>query len=371
MLLVLVPICLATVLILFFIKQINDTDKTDKDDLHQYAIYSFIIFSVAFIFPFGLFFFIVLVNKIIKKYNKCFNPNHRSNFISNEFGDLVNPVTDPNLLLINNSSTNQLANAAATTANHTSHHHSQFVNSNLNSNHQQIDLQTSLQVNLQGDLQGGSLQVNLPNGLQNNNGLHTDNQTTNQQISTLNVNQLQYSNNRQLIDEMLEGFDQMSQIDQERTLQRMSSIQRRQRLIRQNAFESVSISECSPEQQSNELNLIYCEDDKPPSYELALLCPKRDGTGGEQQKPAKTTKQDDKKLISSSSTAKPISVNIPDQTNLTSNQQQTNHQSNPPSDTNSTLQTELRNNLENRRRSSNGSSNNTEPPSYDKLFKDV
>lgn len=70
LLLVLLPVLIAGLLILLFVLQ----EKQDKQDLHQYAIYAFIIFCVAFIFPFALFFFVVLINRIVHKYNKCFNP---------------------------------------------------------------------------------------------------------------------------------------------------------------------------------------------------------------------------------------------------------------------------------------------------------
>ena len=35
-----------------------------KSNLHEYAIYTFVIFCLAFIFPFVLFFFIVVLNKV-------------------------------------------------------------------------------------------------------------------------------------------------------------------------------------------------------------------------------------------------------------------------------------------------------------------
>lgn len=357
-LLVLIPVFLATILVLVFTRRFKETDKTDKDDLHQYAIYAFVIFSIAFLLPFGLFFFVVLIHKIIKKYKKSFN----SNFIVNEFNsDLLN---DANHSIIN--STNLLTNhPSSITTNHlintanVGHHlqHPQLVNL---TNHQ-IDLQR----NGFHQTNSNNLSDNLQTGDGQTANLSIINQPIdNQQISTLNVNHLQFSNNRQLIDEMIVDFDQMDQIDEERTLQRL---ERLSRLIRQNAM-----TESSFDATTNS-NLIYYEhdkpnDDKPPSYELALLCqcPKRDtiGCNDQQQKLLIKTTKDDKKPFKSSSTTKPITVNLnttrSDQSNQTSQCDQSNQ-----IDTNN-LQTELRN-LENRRRSSNGS--NTEPPSYDKLFK--
>lgn len=42
----------------------------DQSHLHEYAIYAFIIFSVASVFPFGLFFIVVVVEKIHSKYTR-------------------------------------------------------------------------------------------------------------------------------------------------------------------------------------------------------------------------------------------------------------------------------------------------------------
>lgn len=50
------PIAITSTLICVFMMQ--------KTNLHQYAIYSFVIFCVAFIFPFALFFFTVVLNKV-------------------------------------------------------------------------------------------------------------------------------------------------------------------------------------------------------------------------------------------------------------------------------------------------------------------
>ena len=50
------PIAITFTLICVFMMQ--------KTNLHQYAIYSFVIFCVAFVFPFALFFFTVILNKV-------------------------------------------------------------------------------------------------------------------------------------------------------------------------------------------------------------------------------------------------------------------------------------------------------------------
>ena len=339
MLFVLIPIFFATILILVFIRQINKTDKTDKDDLHQYAIYAFIIFSVAFIFPFALFFFIVVVNKIIKKYNKLFNPN----FINNEFGDLLNANSiDPNLF------NPQLVSASpptVTTAQYDQH---------------TIDHQTSNlfnQIDLQNQLQTNHLLLSNSQLLHNNQLMH-NNQDNQQQISTLNVNQLQYSNNRQLINEMIEEFDHMNQLDQERTLLRMNSIQRRQRLIRQNAFENVF--EC-PTLQPENLSELLANEDKLPNYDEALLMPKSDN---EQKK-----KENDKVNILDRSLQSNF-VNLNDDVNNedVNNDDDNLNSSQANNELTNLNQIELRNNLENRRRSSNGSSIQTEPPAYSSLY---
>lgn len=70
-LLVLLPVLLAALLICAFVLQ----ERSDKQHLHQYAIYAFIVFCVAFICPFALFFVLVLVNKAVRKYHKCFHPH--------------------------------------------------------------------------------------------------------------------------------------------------------------------------------------------------------------------------------------------------------------------------------------------------------
>lgn len=64
--LLLLPISITATLISVFIIQ-NKTSNS-KDNLHEYAIYAFIIFSVAFIFPFALFFIIIFLNKIYTNY---------------------------------------------------------------------------------------------------------------------------------------------------------------------------------------------------------------------------------------------------------------------------------------------------------------
>jgi hypothetical protein len=70
-LLVLLPVLLAGLLIGAFVLQ----ERSDKQHLHQYAIYAFVVFCVAFICPFALFFVLVLVNKAVRKYHKCFHPH--------------------------------------------------------------------------------------------------------------------------------------------------------------------------------------------------------------------------------------------------------------------------------------------------------
>ena len=52
----LLPIAITSTLICVFMMQ--------KTNLHQYAIYSFVIFCIAFVFPFALFFFTVILNKV-------------------------------------------------------------------------------------------------------------------------------------------------------------------------------------------------------------------------------------------------------------------------------------------------------------------
>ncbi|CAG2103316.1 unnamed protein product [Medioppia subpectinata] len=49
------PITITSLLICGFMMQ--------KNNLHEYAIYTFVIFCLAFIFPFALFFFTVIVHK--------------------------------------------------------------------------------------------------------------------------------------------------------------------------------------------------------------------------------------------------------------------------------------------------------------------
>ena len=395
LLIVLMPIFFATILILFFVR-IYKSDKTDKDDLHQYAIYAFIIFSILFISPFALFFSIVVINKIVKRWNKTFNPN----FIGNEFGDLISAnAVDPAALLSAAAAAHPLNTQTAASYQHLSNANLTVNLANANQTH---DLHPSpLNGGQIADLQGG-----LPNALALGNSLALGSNLAlggalvnglpdSQQISTLNVNQLQYNsaNNRQLINEMIEEFDQMNPADQERTLQRMSSIQRRQRLIRQNAFESAD-----PQQQQPSLTDLICYEDKPPSYELALLCPKKrdcesDKTKKETDKKSAsklhsdcglslnyvnlsestTVRRDDREqgdVVTSSLAVNAVNTavnsGVISSTANTTAVNSTNHPGEPES--NSTLQTELRNNLENRRRSSNGSSINTEPPTYSSLY---
>lgn len=402
MLIVLMPIFFATILILFFVR-IYKSDKTDKDDLHQYAIYAFIIFSILFISPFALFFSVVVINKIIKKYNKTFNPN----FIGNEFGDLISAnAVDPAALLSAAAAAHPLNTQTAAAG------YQHLSNANLTVNlanaSQTHDLHASPLLN---GSQISDLQAGLPNSLAIGSGLALGNSLAigsnlaigsalvngslpdSQQISTLNVNQLQYNsaNSRQLINEMIEEFDQMNPADQERTLQRMSSIQRRQRLIRQNAFES-----SDPQQQPPSLTDLICYEDKPPSYELALLCPKKRDCESD-----KTKKETDKKSASKLHSDCSLSLNYVNLSESATVREAARRDDREPAgrepiggsvvanslavnstavvlaghaagdaaiESNSTLQTELRNNLENRRRSSNGSSINTEPPTYSSLY---
>lgn len=58
------PIAITSTLICVFMMQ--------KTNLHQYAIYSFVIFCAAFVFPFALFFFTVILNKVCLLLNNCF-----------------------------------------------------------------------------------------------------------------------------------------------------------------------------------------------------------------------------------------------------------------------------------------------------------
>jgi len=50
------PIAITSTLICIFMMQ--------KTNLHEYAIYTFVVFCVAFVFPFALFFFTVILNKV-------------------------------------------------------------------------------------------------------------------------------------------------------------------------------------------------------------------------------------------------------------------------------------------------------------------
>lgn len=362
-LLVLIPILIATVLILIFIKKINYSEKTDK---HKYALIAFVIFSLLFIFPFALFFFVVLVNKIIKKYNKCFHP--RNSLGSNEYDivgcDYANSlghVFNPNLLTATNL-TNSLNNNVNQTA-------------NLNTSHNSIDHTSNHLINNQIDF-------NLQNNLLANQFLHQQ-QHQNHQVNTLLFRDLQ---NQQISTLNVNEIIEESQFDQEvqNTLQRMSSIQRRQRLIRQNAQEIIDSFDCLPEQsnqQQNEQtnapanddnnstnnNLIY--EDKPPTYELALLCPRNDDD-------EKGKKESDKKiskvnLNTGTNIINDTTANTISSTNLSITITSSNSIS-ESNNSNNNLQTELQRNLENRRRSSNGSSITTtseQPPAYSSLYR--
>ncbi|KAH9515893.1 hypothetical protein DERF_006668 [Dermatophagoides farinae] len=68
------PIAITSTLICVFMMQ--------KTNLHQYAIYSFVIFCVAFVFPFALFFFTVILNKLYKFYKREILSNSPTNINS-------------------------------------------------------------------------------------------------------------------------------------------------------------------------------------------------------------------------------------------------------------------------------------------------
>ncbi|XP_027197842.2 uncharacterized protein LOC113792140 [Dermatophagoides pteronyssinus] len=68
------PIAITSTLICVFMMQ--------KTNLHQYAIYSFVIFCVAFVFPFALFFFTVVLNKLYKFYKREILSNSPTNINS-------------------------------------------------------------------------------------------------------------------------------------------------------------------------------------------------------------------------------------------------------------------------------------------------
>ncbi|KAI1296857.1 hypothetical protein HDE_04990 [Halotydeus destructor] len=65
-LLIVLPIFVASTFITYFL--MKNTSLGDQDHLHQYAIYAFIIFSAASVFPFALFFIVIIVEKIHSKY---------------------------------------------------------------------------------------------------------------------------------------------------------------------------------------------------------------------------------------------------------------------------------------------------------------
>lgn len=85
------PIAITSTLICVFMMQ--------KTNLHQYAIYSFVIFCAAFVFPFALFFFTVILNKIYKFYKREIrsNPSNNLGSLASENCDLEpGPVTASN-----------------------------------------------------------------------------------------------------------------------------------------------------------------------------------------------------------------------------------------------------------------------------------
>lgn len=68
LLLIVLPIFVASTFITFFL--MKTTSLGNQNYLHEYAIYAFIIFSIASVFPFGLFFLVVLMEKIHSKYRR-------------------------------------------------------------------------------------------------------------------------------------------------------------------------------------------------------------------------------------------------------------------------------------------------------------
>lgn len=68
LLLIVLPIFVASTFITYFL--MKNTSLGDQSHLHEYAIYAFIIFSVASVFPFGLFFVVVIIEKIHSKYKR-------------------------------------------------------------------------------------------------------------------------------------------------------------------------------------------------------------------------------------------------------------------------------------------------------------
>lgn len=66
--LIVVPIFIASTFITYFL--MKNTSLGNQNYLHEYAIYAFIIFSVASVFPFGLFFLVVLIEKLHAKYRR-------------------------------------------------------------------------------------------------------------------------------------------------------------------------------------------------------------------------------------------------------------------------------------------------------------
>lgn len=67
-LLIVLPIFVASTFITFFL--MKTTSLGNQNYLHEYAIYAFVIFSIASVFPFGLFFLVVLLEKVHSKYQR-------------------------------------------------------------------------------------------------------------------------------------------------------------------------------------------------------------------------------------------------------------------------------------------------------------
>lgn len=87
--LTIIPIAITLTLICVFMMQ--------KTNLYEYAIYTFVVFCVAFVFPFALFFITVIFNKIYKFYkririNSTYNISnlHDNNTNHNNTNDISN-----------------------------------------------------------------------------------------------------------------------------------------------------------------------------------------------------------------------------------------------------------------------------------------
>ena len=72
-----IPIAITSTLICVFMMQ--------KTNLYEYAIYTFVIFCVAFVFPFALFFITVIFNKAYKCYKRMRNQNFNTSFMNYQF----------------------------------------------------------------------------------------------------------------------------------------------------------------------------------------------------------------------------------------------------------------------------------------------